>query len=457
MPPSPSVGPRPEEVLWQLEDIASSGKVTGKPLKFLRYVVKEALEGRADNIKEYTVAVDGLEIQPRRYSEKDKPSDVRVHANTLREQLQQYYAMVEVWRVRILIDIPKGGYRPVFSYPDRQEKFSAAEADALRSAQVAADKLTLPGFQAALAHIDRILAEHPNHPLVLAVKADVHAYRAMHGMPPREEIETARRIAERAMALSPDLWQVQTAYGYVQAVLRHWDEARAAFDRAAALPKPADVPVHPSYTAFLVSQGQTAEAIRLTKQDVDSARGYYGGLAPSKPIVRADLGFLQLLAGQLEQAAQTLDAAINDSDFYSLYSYRAIVQEAMNDPAGALDILHKARLKWSETAVLWGMKGFFLARSGARWRARLELLKLRMLQKLARFYVPASQFALIYTGLGEHQKAIQAVRQMAEDCDPLILWLGHFPFFRHLAHLPEYHALLKELGLSWQWQRQEPG
>ena len=41
----------------------------------------------------------------------------------------------------------------------------------------------------------------------------------------------------------------------------------------------------------------------------------------------------------------------------------------------------------------------------------------------------------------------------AADNDPLVQWLPYFPFLRHMAHLPDFHAFLGELGLKWRWRR----
>ena len=207
--------PQPDEVLAELESIAKSGRVTEQPLKILRYVVTETLAGKVDEIKETTVGVCALGLNPSKVT-----NVVRVHAIKLRSQLTDYYDAQEKWRIRVIIEIPKGGYRPTFTYPDPEEQFGAAETAALLSAQTAIDRITLPAFQAALDTLDEILKVHPDHPLVLAMKVDVHTYRAMNGLPPWQEIEVARKLAERALAIAPAMWQARVAYGYVQAVLR---------------------------------------------------------------------------------------------------------------------------------------------------------------------------------------------------------------------------------------------
>jgi hypothetical protein len=81
---------------------------------FLRYVVNETLEGRADRIKERTVAVNALE-RGNDYDSRHDPV-VRIVAGKLRQALTRYYAE-EGSDSPVRISIPKGQYWPVFSVP----------------------------------------------------------------------------------------------------------------------------------------------------------------------------------------------------------------------------------------------------------------------------------------------------------------------------------------------------
>src|SRR5512134_1306998 len=55
----------------------------------LRYVCNKALEGRAQEIKEYNIAVEALGRPPD--FDKRRDSIVRVEAHRLRKRLKQYY------------------------------------------------------------------------------------------------------------------------------------------------------------------------------------------------------------------------------------------------------------------------------------------------------------------------------------------------------------------------------
>ena len=78
----------------------------------LRYVVEEALAGRRDRIKAFSVAQDVFG----RDASFDQQRDpiVRVEASRLRRCLMDYYESPELDSI-IHIDIPKGGYAPVFT------------------------------------------------------------------------------------------------------------------------------------------------------------------------------------------------------------------------------------------------------------------------------------------------------------------------------------------------------
>ena len=111
----PAAGmPGIEDVRAQLERILSSPEFpgAGRAPAFLRYVVDETLAGRADRIKGYSIAI---EVFGRDQTFTQDDPVVRIEAGRLRRSLERYY-LVEGDRDPIRIDIPKGGYAPVFSW-----------------------------------------------------------------------------------------------------------------------------------------------------------------------------------------------------------------------------------------------------------------------------------------------------------------------------------------------------
>ncbi len=93
-----------------LEDPAFQASARNK--QFLRFVVEEALAGRAERIKSYAIAVDVFG-RPSSFDGSTDPI-VRIEANRLRAALAKYYGN-PAHRTKIVISLPKGGYIPEFS------------------------------------------------------------------------------------------------------------------------------------------------------------------------------------------------------------------------------------------------------------------------------------------------------------------------------------------------------
>lgn len=80
--------------------------------RFLTHVVEAALAGRTDRIKAYTVATEVFGRDPAFDPQLD--SIVRIEAGRLRRSLERYY-LTDGRGSDLRIDIPRGGYAPVFA------------------------------------------------------------------------------------------------------------------------------------------------------------------------------------------------------------------------------------------------------------------------------------------------------------------------------------------------------
>jgi len=120
--------PTPDDIRRQLDLIISSSEFprVGRSAAFLTYVTEEALAGRAERIKGYTIAV---EVFKRKEGFKQDDPVVRIEAGRLRRLLERYY-LVAGQNDPIRIDIPKGGYAPSFAWNDSGDDVSVPEATA---------------------------------------------------------------------------------------------------------------------------------------------------------------------------------------------------------------------------------------------------------------------------------------------------------------------------------------
>ena len=105
----------PRAIDEQLQRILSSPefKATPRQKKFLRFVIERSLDGRAGEIKGYTVAT-GVFGRNKDFNQATDPV-VSIEAGRLRRALEHYY-LVAGTRDPVRIDIPKRTYVPTFRF-----------------------------------------------------------------------------------------------------------------------------------------------------------------------------------------------------------------------------------------------------------------------------------------------------------------------------------------------------
>lgn len=104
---------KPQEISDQLNRVLSFPAFGNSMILsgFLRFIVEETLEGRANSLKEYTVGTNVLAKKTSYDPQAD--ASVRIHAGRLRKALHEYYSGPGS-RDALHISVPKGAYVPNF-------------------------------------------------------------------------------------------------------------------------------------------------------------------------------------------------------------------------------------------------------------------------------------------------------------------------------------------------------
>ncbi|HMQ92777.1 MAG TPA: hypothetical protein PKA33_12075 [Amaricoccus sp.] len=125
-----------DAVLAELARILGSPRfdASERNRRFLTYVVEEALAGRSERIKAYTIATEVFGRDSKFDPQLD--SIVRIEAGRLRRALEHYY-LTDGRTSGLRIDIPRGGYAPVF----------AVEAVALPQALAGSPRILVTAFE----------------------------------------------------------------------------------------------------------------------------------------------------------------------------------------------------------------------------------------------------------------------------------------------------------------------
>lgn len=430
------------EVATQVETICKSDlfarATRGKRL--FRYLVESALGHRQRS--EMKEVVIGMEVfgKPGNYDPK-KDAIVRVSVGQLREKLAEYYE-TEGRTERVVIRIPLGSYVPDIHYNPAPDALRLSDRAAVHvfNAKAAFDKRTLPGHEAAFKYLERALAEHPGHPRLLALKAMVHAARAMYGRHPRTELEAAEELVEQVKALGVEPWEYCLAHAHVKEAL-YWDWAGAAalYHRAIELSH-GEARYGTWYAAFLVSQGRAEEAVALLTEAVSH-------FAHDVAVIRGDLSLFQLMARKWDDAEETLRSTLEifPNGHYLPYLHLAMLHEARGDYPEAVRAIERVPITAPESSITQGVRGCFLGLAGERDRARELYEQLQSARQSASGFVPASQIGAAAIGIGDYDAAVAWLSEAAlAERDPVMVWIAYLPFMRHIRHHRGFESLICE-------------
>ncbi len=103
-----------EQVLQQIERLIDSEVFRSSELqrRLLKYLAEKSLAGEAEQLKEYTIGIEGIG-RPTSYDPR-RDSSVRLQISKLRQKIAEYYLTIGQ-DDPVLIDLPKGHFKLVFS------------------------------------------------------------------------------------------------------------------------------------------------------------------------------------------------------------------------------------------------------------------------------------------------------------------------------------------------------
>lgn len=212
----------------------------------------------------------------------------------------------------------------------------------------------------------------------------------------------AEREFKRALELMPGSADTWDLYGRLCSALQRYDEAVVMERRAQEL----DPLAHRSdYATALIRAGRYPEALDAARRAVDLEPGY--------DRARATLGWAYLKNGRTEEGLAELEAAVT---------------------------IGPANTAWL------AQLGQAYAQAGQVDRAREILLQLEELS--ARRYVSPYHMAYVLTGLGERDRAVEALERAARERAGAVYGVKGSFLFTELHSHPRFVALLRRMRLA---------
>jgi TolB-like protein/Flp pilus assembly protein TadD len=302
------------------------------------------------------------------------------------------------------------------------------------------NKRTGEQLQKAIALFNLAIEVDPAFARAHAGLADTYVIAPIFGlMPPRQALAETRAAATAALAIDEASSEAHAALAYALALYEwDWEGAEREFTRALELnPSAAMSRFH--YAATLAATGRFDEAIA----EAERART----LDPVSPIVTAGLAWVFHLARRYDEAIEeSLRVLELDPDFPIGHFRLGAAYLCKGLYAEAVVALQKAIDTSGGDPTFMAYAGHAHAAAGDRAAAEEILRQVEAMS--GQRYVPATARAIIYTGLGESDAALDWLDMALEERSWDAAFLQVEPVFDPLRQQPGFQRLVRRLKVA---------
>ena len=303
------------------------------------------------------------------------------------------------------------------------------------------NKRTMEGLRKSVERFEEAILADESCAEAFAGLADAYSLLADYGfMSPAEAVPKARAAAERALALDPQSAEANVSLAFVRSSFEwRWQEAETLY-RAAIAANPGYSRARHWYGVdFLGLLGRCQEAL-------SEARAAYD-LDPLSMIIREGVGYMYMICRDYPRAVAVYREITDmDPDFYKGYSSLGRVLALMGKYDLALAALQRARKLGGDVPSILAALGDVLARTGRVEEAHSFLEELAELSRTR--WVPASCFAVLHLGLGDHSAALTYLEAATDRREFSVTALKVHPLYDPLRSEPRFQHLLERIGLN---------
>jgi TolB-like protein/Tfp pilus assembly protein PilF len=255
---------------------------------------------------------------------------------------------------------------------------------------------------------------------------------------PKEAMRKAKAAALKALEMDDTLAEAHTSLAFTK--LNYdwdWSGAEREFKRAIEL-NPNYDNAHHWYSHYFTAMGQTEESLAESKRALE--------LDQLGLIMNEHLGWHYFYARQYDLAIEQFRKTLEMDPNYGLtHWYLGMAYEQKAKYVEALAELQKGKDLLKENVGVEADLGHTYAVSGNREEAQKVMDELEELSKQR--YVSSYHIALIYTGLGEKDRAFEWLEKAYEERSDLLVYLKVEPRLDRLRSDPRFTRLLHRMGL----------
>jgi DNA-binding winged helix-turn-helix (wHTH) protein/TolB-like protein/Tfp pilus assembly protein PilF len=305
------------------------------------------------------------------------------------------------------------------------------------------NKRTEEGLKKAIEYFNQAIVEDPHYTLAYGGLADCYKVLGRYGwLAPEESFPKAKEAVMKALAIDNQLAEIHAslatliiAYDYVDRVA-----GERAFMRAIEL-NPNYPTAHQWYAEYLSPMGRHQEALTKMKRAQE--------LDPVSPIISAGLAGVLYYARDYDQAIEQSHKTLEiDPTFVKATWVLSAAYQGKSRYEESIAVLQEALKSSPDQRECLGELGYGYAMTGRIGAAQRIIKRLQELSK--RRYGSAYYIALVYTGLGEKDRALSWLEKAYDErsMGGAANTLGVEPRFDGLRSDSRFNGLVHRMGLE---------
>jgi TolB-like protein/Tfp pilus assembly protein PilF len=298
------------------------------------------------------------------------------------------------------------------------------------------------GIGKAIGYFERAIDKDPNYARARAGLADCYVTLGSweNGtMPPIEAMAKAKEAAGKALELDARLAEAHTTLAY-RTTHHDWDWAcaEAQFQHAFEL-NPNYAVCHHWYSHYLTAVGRTEESLQASKRCLE--------LDPLDLVINVHMAWHYQFARQYGQAIEQCwkTSELHPNSFWPAYFF-GLAYEQQDHVDDALEQFRTAVSMSGNVTFATAALGHLYGIAGKSDEARVVYEELKTRAEHA--YVPAYDIALVCTGLGWNDEALEYLARAHQERSGWITYLKVDPRLDPLRHDARFIDLLRRVRLA---------
>ena len=332
--------------------------------------------------------------------------------------------------------------------PSDREQFGKsavvnAEAyDAYLKGRYFRDTVSQEGFRKSIHYFKQAIGHDPQFAPAYAGMAGCYCLLSGHGLEvdtPKSLMTAAKEMAERAVALDPQLAEAHGVLGmYHLKYAWDWQAAEKSLRRAMEL-DPNDSMIRIWFSFYLSSQARHHEAFTHAKIARDLDR--------FSRSANVNVAFQHYEARQYDHALREFTSTLEMfPGFWGAYWGRGLVHAQKKNKENSLADLNRAVALSNGNPGAVGALGYAYAKFGESRKA--EAILSHLLARASQTYVPAVTIMAIHAARGNVDKALVWLKRAYEQRSRAMAWLKVRHEFDPLRETPQYKNIMVRMGLG---------